>query len=98
MRITKVPIRLCAWGCAGWFAPLLFANQRRQVFLHQGPHDRCSKILNTTRVVSGGRSSEKRYQYFVTTAHPGTFEIAPKDKKVNTKLGLSDFYGKKLKY
>ena len=65
-------------------------------FLHQGPHDRCSKILNTTRVVSGGRSSAKRYQYFVTTAHPGTFEIAPKDKKVNTKLGVSD--GKKMKY
>ena len=29
-RITKALIRLC--GCAGWSAPLLFANHRRQVF------------------------------------------------------------------
>ena len=33
-------------------------------------------------VVNSGRSSKKWYQYFVKTAHPGTFEIAPKDKKV----------------
>ena len=25
---------------------------------------------------------QKRYWYFVPTVHPGTFEIAPKDKKV----------------
>ena len=29
-RITKALIRLC--GCAGWSAPVLFANPRRQVF------------------------------------------------------------------
>ena len=34
-RITKVLIRLR--GCAGWSAPLLLANPRRQVFLCHGP-------------------------------------------------------------
>ena len=34
-RITKVLIRLR--GCAGWSAPLLFANPRRQVFSRRGP-------------------------------------------------------------
>ena len=36
-QITKALIRLC--GCAGWSAPLLFANHRRQVFSHHGPFD-----------------------------------------------------------
>ena len=36
-RITKALIRLR--GCAGWSAPVLFANPRRQVFLRQGPYD-----------------------------------------------------------
>ena len=35
-RITKVLIRLR--GCAGWSAPVLFANPRRQVFLRSGPY------------------------------------------------------------
>ena len=35
-QITKVLIRLCI--CAGWSAPLLFANPRRQVFSRQGPY------------------------------------------------------------
>ena len=35
MRITMVLIRL--WGCAGWSAPVLFINTRRQVFSSQGP-------------------------------------------------------------
>ena len=34
-RITKALIRLR--GCAGWSAPVLFANPRRQVFLRRGP-------------------------------------------------------------
>ena len=33
-RITNVLIRL--HRCGGWSEPLLFANPRRQVFLHQG--------------------------------------------------------------
>ena len=33
--ITKALISLR--GCAGWSAPVLFANSRRQVFLRQGP-------------------------------------------------------------
>ena len=35
-RITKALISLR--GCAGWSAPLLFANPRRQVFSHRGPY------------------------------------------------------------
>ena len=34
-RITKALIRLC--GCAGWSAPVLFANPGRQVFSRRGP-------------------------------------------------------------
>ena len=34
-RITKALIRLR--GCAGWSAPVLFTNLRRQVFSCQGP-------------------------------------------------------------
>ena len=34
--ITKALIRLC--GCAGWSAPVLFANPRRQVFLRRGTY------------------------------------------------------------
>ena len=34
-RITKALIRLR--GCAGWSAPVLFANPRRQVFSRRGP-------------------------------------------------------------
>ena len=36
-RITKTLIRLC--GCAGWSAPLLFANPRRKVFSRLGPFE-----------------------------------------------------------
>ena len=43
-------------------------------------------------MVNIGTSSKTRYRYFVPTAHPGTFEIAPKDRK--TKVGLSCFYEK----
>ena len=35
-RITKALIRLR--GCAGWSAPVLFANTRKQVFSCRGPH------------------------------------------------------------
>ena len=35
-RITKALISLR--GCAGWSAPLLFANPRRQVFLRRGSY------------------------------------------------------------
>ena len=37
-RITKAVIRLR--GCAGWSAPLLFANPRRQVFSRRGQNRR----------------------------------------------------------
>ena len=38
-RITKALIRL--HGCAGWSAPVLFANPSRQVFSRQGPNKAC---------------------------------------------------------
>ena len=38
-RITKALIRLR--GCAGWSAPLLFANPRRQIFSRRGPFTVC---------------------------------------------------------
>ena len=36
-RITKALISLR--GCAGWSAPVLFANTRRQGFPRRGPND-----------------------------------------------------------
>ena len=43
-RITKALIKLR--GCAGWSAPLLFANPRRHVFLRRGPYDAFQKANN----------------------------------------------------
>ena len=40
-QITKALFRLR--GCAGWSAPVLFANPQRQVFLRRGPI--CSHIV-----------------------------------------------------
>ena len=46
-RITKALIRLC--GCAGWSAPVLFPNPRRQVFSGRGPYDKtCLCHIETT--------------------------------------------------
>ena len=45
-RITKALIRLRE--CAGWFAPLLFANLRRQVFSRRGPYDNVMVISKPT--------------------------------------------------
>ena len=41
--ITKALIRLCR--CAGWSAPLLFANPRRQVFSRRGPYYKKLNVL-----------------------------------------------------
>ena len=35
-------------------------------------------------------------QKVVSTAHPGTFEIAPKDKNAQKGVGLSGFYEDKI--
>ena len=42
-RITKALIRLR--GCAGWSAPLLFANHGRQVFSRRGPFSKVAYVL-----------------------------------------------------
>ena len=39
-------------------------------------------VKSGSRVVNRGTGSKRRYWYFFTTAHSGTFEMAPKDKKV----------------
>ena len=39
-RITQALISLR--GCAGWSAPVLFANHRKRVFLRRGPYNRLS--------------------------------------------------------
>ena len=44
-RITKALIRLR--GRAGWSAPVLFANPRRQVFLRRGPFNYTSVVRNS---------------------------------------------------
>ena len=43
-RITKALIRLR--GCAGWSAPLLFADPRRQVFSRRGLFNIVVKCVN----------------------------------------------------
>ena len=48
-RITKALIRLR--GCAGWSAPVLFANPGRQVFSRRGPNGNSNKQrLNNKRI------------------------------------------------
>ena len=43
-RVIKALIRLL--GCAGWSAPVLFANPRKQIFLRRGPYD-ITNLLNS---------------------------------------------------
>ena len=42
--MTKALIRLR--GCAGWSAPLLFANHQRQVFSHRDPYGSSLKLTH----------------------------------------------------
>ena len=54
-RKTKALIRLPR--CAGWSAPVLFANPRRQVFSHRGPiivctNKACIFIMDLNRTIS----------------------------------------------
>ena len=49
-RITKALIRLR--GCAGWSAPVLFANPRRQVFSRRGPYNSAHEILASSHSLS----------------------------------------------
>ena len=48
--------------------------------------------------MNSGTISKRRYLYFVPRAHPGSFEIAPKDKNVQTKVGVSGFYEETLSF
>ena len=48
-RITKALIRLR--GCAGWSAPLLFANHQRQVFSGRGPYS----MIGFVRLIEDSR-------------------------------------------
>ena len=47
-RITKALIRLR--GCAGWSAPVLFTNLRRQIFSRRGPNNIILIMENRTKL------------------------------------------------
>ena len=51
--IIKALIRLR--GCAGWSAPLLFANPQRQVFSQRGPYKMDWKAKSIATFYSGMR-------------------------------------------
>ena len=57
-RITKALIRLS--GCAGWSAPVLFTNPRRQVFSCHGPFKLGVKVEQNVALY---------HQHHVTHAH-----------------------------
>ena len=61
-RITEVLIRLR--GCAGWSAPVLFADPDRHVFLRRGPcttnnNDYCINIVEKLNL--GGKTVCSHY-------------------------------------
>ena len=58
MRLTKGLIKLRR--CAGWSAPVLFANLRRQVFSRQGPYYRMISEFNSSEL-EGCTSKHKYY-------------------------------------
>ena len=59
-RITKALIRLC--GCAGWSAPLLFANPGRQVFSRQGPYKKSRVCDRVATVREKSWNMKKKFQ------------------------------------
>ena len=60
----------------GTFGNPTMLNKRSQ------NNGRTNNNLPITGLVNSGTSWKRRYRYFVQMAHPGTFEIAPKDKKI----------------
>ena len=77
-RITKALIRLR--GCAGWSAPVLFANTQRQVFWRRGPDDlrliSCLIILGKKKII---RFSKGRFfiLLFISSKTGGKFFLEP---------------------
>ena len=68
-RIAKKLIRLRI--CAGWFAPLLFLNPRRQVFSHRGPYNIGFMVLHLRAELTCKGFEMSRYEglcnYFVSS-------------------------------
>ena len=56
-RITKALIRLC--GCAGWSAPVLFANPRRHVFSRRAPYDINLKVRKSDLLHSNNKGADQ---------------------------------------
>ena len=67
-QTTKALIRLRR--CAGWSAPVLIANLRRQVFSRRGPHSTCSEIH---MILKEGVNSN----YVTQGIHTGSYISAP---------------------
>ena len=63
--MTKALIRLC--GCTGWFAHLLLANPRRQVFSDQGPYRRANMCAHVLLSINESIKlvEEKIYRFFL---------------------------------
>ena len=62
-RITKALIRLR--GCAGWSAPVLFANPLRQVFLRRGPIMSHVNFISTTWIEISFRDPTKVFSVYI---------------------------------
>ena len=74
-RITKALIRLR--GCAGWSAPVLFANPRRQVFSRRGPFIPRSCIVQGIKIYHR-KSPKLRFLVFYATfneTHKSYFDL-----------------------
>ena len=70
-RTTKALISLR--GCAGWFAPVLFENPRRQVFSRRGPN-----IKRAHPQASDLQMCQQRSLVYFTKKHPYAPERVPR--------------------
>ena len=71
-RITKALIRLR--GCAIWFAPVLFANHRRQVFSRRGPTIFKQVNFNYLKIVYRLKRQKYRGEFNNTRARPALID------------------------
>ena len=78
-QITKALISLC--GCAGWSAPLLFANLRRQVISRCGPYNMNIAILQCVAVSARieGRFTLESYMHVLQLASSSKLHKASND-------------------
>ena len=82
-QITKPLISLR--GCAGWSAPLLFANPRRQVFSRRGPSHWC--FIFNIHLWSMNRSEHVSLLFWLVTLH-----VKYSDLKVYVRMSVCHLY------